>query len=799
MPRHPASFSGDMNACLGVWPPRRRNAHLLSTIGLLSALLLAQSLGAAAQAQDVQGAQGQGQGAQGQETQGAQDQNAQEIVAPPVTIIGASPLLGTGLDRNKVPATTNVLTGSDVNRTGIPTALDALNEQVPGVSLDEAQGNGFQPNLMYRGFSASPLEGNAQGLAVYLNGVRFNQPFADTVNWDLIPSLAIDQMNLEGSNPVFGLNALGGSLSIRLKDGFSFQGATAEAYGGSFGTIDGSFQYGQKSGDTATYLAGNILHSNGWRDFNASDVRQLYGDIGWRGPAAELHLNMVLADNALNSPGTVPIDLLAADRRAMFTGPNLTTNKYALLSLSGTWDISDSTSLQSLIYYSNLSSRILNGNTPNAQPCATLSGYLCTDGDTLAFGTSGQPVPDFLAGGPYSQLNLQATDTNGYGAAVQLTREGTILGLHNQVVGGLSFDGGVTTFSASSEIGGLTSQRMFTGPGFVLDQPDGSIAPVRVGTTNAYYGAYISDVLDITTKLSLTVSGRMNFAQLNLNDQNGSALTGQHSFSHFNPGVGLTYKLLPALTTYASFSEANRAPTPAELSCASAASPCTLANFFVGDPSLKQVVAHTVEAGFRGRVKPVGPATLDWNVSFFHTISDDDILYVSSAIPGFSYFQNVGSTRRQGIEAGVTLRAARFQAWLNYAYTQATFGNALLLDSPLNPAANANGQIQVQSGNQLPGVPAHTLKFGLNYMMTDAWTLGFSGLFSSGQYLFGDEANLQPPTNPYVVVNINTSYQVTPKIQVFALVQNLFNADYVTYGTFSPTNTVPIAQAPGAT
>ncbi len=730
--------------------------------------------------------------------QTAADTGAPAISLSPVTIIGASPLLGTGLDRAKVPAATNVLTGADVDRTGIPDALGALNEQTPGVSLDDAQGNPFQPNLVYRGFSASPLDGNSQGLAVYLNGVRFNQPFADTVNWDLIPSVAIDRINLEGSNPVFGLNALGGSLSVRLKDGFSFHGTTAEAFGGSFGTIAGSFESGQQSGNTSTYVAGNIQHSDGWRQFNQSDVRQLYGDIGWRGPQAELHLNLALADNALNGPGTVPVQLLAADRSATFTAPNLTTNRYALTSLSGTWDVSDATSLQGLVYYSNLSQRIVNGNTPNAQPCATLTGLLCTSGDTPAVGLNGQPIADFLNGGPYSQLNLEATDTNGYGAAVQVTHQGSVAGLHNQVVAGLSFDGGVSEFTASSAVGGIDAARQFVGPGAVLDQPDGSIAPVRLSITNAYYGAYVSDVLDVTSRLSLSLSGRMNVAQIDLADGNGTALSGRHGFNHFNPGIGLTYKLLPAVTAYASYSEANRAPTPAELSCASAASPCTLANFFVGDPSLKQVVAHTVEAGLRGQLKPLTEATLEWNAGLFHTVSDDDILFVASAIPGTDYFQNVGNTVRQGVEAGLTLHGSRMRAWLNYAFTDATFGSALTLDSPLNPGADANGQIHVVPGDHLPGIPAHRLKFGVSYAITAAWTAGLSGQVSSGQYLFGDEANLQPKTNPYVVLNANTSYQVTQTVQLFALLQNMFNTNYETYGTFSPTSSVPIAQAPGA-
>ena len=142
--------------------------------------------------------------------------NAEEI-----TVIGTTPLLGTGIDRDKVPANAQVLDSRDLSQEGTPDLLHALDTQVPGVSLASGSGNPYQPDLFLDGFEASPLQGTSQGIAVYMNGVRFNQPFGDTVNFDLIPTLAIDKLAIEGSNPVFGLNALGGSVNIQLKNGFT--------------------------------------------------------------------------------------------------------------------------------------------------------------------------------------------------------------------------------------------------------------------------------------------------------------------------------------------------------------------------------------------------------------------------------------------------------------------------------------------------------------------------------------------------------------------------------------------------
>ena len=48
-------------------------------------------------------------------------------------------------------------------------------------------------------------------------------------------------------------------------------------------------------------------------------------------------------------------------------------------------------------------------------------------------------------------------------------------------------------------------------------------------------------------------------------------------------------------------------------------------------------------------------------------------------------------------------------------------------------------------------------------------------------------------------MNLSTSYQLTPTVQFFASVENVTDAKYYTYGTFSPTSSVFLAQAPNAT
>jgi iron complex outermembrane receptor protein len=456
--------------------------------------------------------------------------------------------------------------------------------------------------------------------------------------------------------------------------------------------------------------------------------------------------------------------------------------------------------VQALFYYDNLLQRVANGNGSPVTPCDD-GPFLCASDDVVATDLTHNPIPAFLGvSGAYASLAQQTTNTNGYGTSMQLTNNDSLFGLRNQLVVGVSFDGAQTAFSASTFVGALdVLSRNFLGPNILIDLADGSIAPVRAAITNGYYGVFFTDTLNLTSALAVTLSGRFNSAQIGIQDQSGTSLTGSHAYNRFNPGVGLTYRLAPWMSVYGSYSATNRAPTPAELTCSEPSAPCSLANFFTGDPSLQQVVAHTYEVGVRGRITPYEDARLDWNIGAFHSSLSNDIIFTQSTILGTGFFQNIGDTRRLGVDAGLRFTDPRWTAWINYSYVNATFQSGFIASSPNNPAAGANGNIVVRPGDRLPGIPAQQLKIGVQYKVADKWTVGAVGIAASGQFLFGDEANLTKQLPGYFLLNLNSSYQVTKGVQLFALVQNVLNATYYTYGTFSPTTSVPIVQVPNAT
>lgn len=730
--------------------------------------------------------------------------------APPVqtlpeeNVVGSTPLLGSGVPRDQVPAATQVLTPQDVSRTGVPSLTDALNAAVPSVHLSDSSGNPWQPDILFRGFTASPVEGETQGLAVYVNGQRFNSAFGDTVNWDLIPANAIAQVNVEGGNPAFGLNALGGSVNVKLKDGFSYHGGDLTVYGGMYGRAAALFQYGAESDNTSAYVAANVIHDRSWRATGASDVRQIYTDLGWRGRDAEVHASITAADNQLGNPGATPVDLLSVDRAAASTSPNTVTNKYVNLNLSGTYDVTDSTSVQAVAYVSNFHQYLLNGVTEDASPCdPTMSPYSSTtlcEGDAMTAITqpNGALVPaDLGSGSSYSGLALQSINTTAYGASAQVSNQSAVFGLHNRIVAGLSVDAGETDYGTKTLIGGISPARTFIGPGYVMDQADQSSIPVMLHTYNQYYGAFFNDRLEVTNRLALSLSGRFNLVDTSIHDTDGVLLDQQqlnasHQYSRFNPGIGLTYQVARPVQAYLNYSEANRAPTPNESECSNAAIPCLLPNAFLSDPPLKQVVARTFEAGVRGRLPDVAGGRLTWDADAFHTENTDDLVfkYDANANAG-GYYSNIGRTLRQGFEATITWRGQGVRATLGYTYTDATYQSAFPLSSPNNPGTAANNGIEnVVAGDRLPGVPAHKLTLVADYDVTDRLTVGGSLIASSSQFLYLDDANLTKQLGGFVVANVNATYRVADHIQIFGLVNNVTDQRYATYGTFAPVSLI---------
>jgi iron complex outermembrane receptor protein len=723
---------------------------------------------------------------------------------PAAAAAPAAPVVDPGLiERDKVPANVQTLSASDFDHATAPDLLDAISRRLPGVALGDQTGNEFQRDINYRGFTASPVLGTPQGLAVYQNGVRVNEVFGDVVNWDFIPETAINRMTLMPSNPVYGLNALGGALAIDMKNGFTYQGADIELRGGSFGRRAGMVQAGRREGNLSAYLTADAINDSGWRDYSPSQLRRIYADLGARGDKTEFHVTFTGASNNFGAAAATPIELLNRNWANVYTVPQTTQNQLAFLTASASWNPISTVSLLENFYYRGFWQRHADGNGTAAQN----SG--CPDPNFLCFpdlngnltnltGLNGLPVPaaGVLANSVLGEIDRTSTAANSFGGSVQAATTAKLFGQNNRFVIGASLDKGRAQFNTTSELGTINADQwpFVQGVGVFINQPSGDVAPVGVLTKTLYTGVYATDTFDVTSRLSVTFGGRFNTAQIGLRDTlgNNDDLNGDHWYSRVNPVVGATLKLTPNVTAYGGYSEANRAPTPLELGCADPLRPCLLDNALVGDPPLKQVVAHTYEAGLRGSFgSDSKQGVLNWNLGLFRAQNSDDIINVASPLPGHQFFQNGGNTLRRGIEAGLSYQRGPWSVFANYTFVDAIFLDPLILSSPNNPFANADGLIFVVPGDHIPAVPSYRFKAGTDYKIIDAWKLGADINMIGSQSLVGDQANQNPKVPAYWTVNLHTSYQVTKNVEVFGLVRNLFNRRYYSFGTFFQTDSFP--------
>jgi iron complex outermembrane recepter protein len=745
------------------------------------------------------------------------------ITLPPVEVVGVTPLPGSGVDIDKVPANVESLSSQQLYSTGqnglLPTAAA---RQLSQVNLNAEQGSQFQQDFVYRGFEASPVSGIPQGIAVYQNGVRINEAFGDMVNWDLIPQFAVNRMTIQSNNPVFGLNALGGAVAIEMNNGFNFHGTEAQLEGGSFGNINGYAEEGAQFGNFAFYGAIGGTHDDGFRYHSPTSLTQGYWDLGWAKDAWTAHLSVSAADNVIGAVGPTPVQLLAKNIQNVFTYPQSMHNEAQLVQLTSTWQPADHVLLSDDFYYRHYLQHLVDGNTTDVTTCVNNADFLCLEGanrfpTNALYDSLGNLVPTSVLppGATPGEVDFSNTDTNTVGSGLQAKFTNPVLGRENNLVVGATIDHSDTGYTALGELGTLQPDLDVIGSGIIIDQgfapsPAPPIEqPVDVNGTNNYFGLFATDTLDLTPRLAATASGRLNLAWIGLQDLTGMApgLNGNDYYAHFNPGVGLTYKLAPEITAYGGWSESNRAPTPAELTCSNPRSPCLLDAFLVADPPLKQVVSQTFEVGLRGRSAPAAiPGNFRWNLGLYRTNAFNDILLLATPVNGFGYFSNVGETRRQGIEAGLTYNWRKWMVNLNYSFLDATFLDNLTLSSN-SPSANANGDIFVHPGDTLPLMPKNRVVLDVEYQATPQWSIGADTKFVGSQFLVGDDSNQQPPMPAYGVVNLHTALKVNKWATFFVEVDNLFNRLYYTYGTFTEldglppglnlTNPVTLAPAPG--
>ena len=699
-----------------------------------------------------------------------------------VQVVNTSPLPGIGIEKNKLPYEVQSLNSETFKAGNTLNISEFMNENLNGVNVNDIQGSPYQADVTYRGSRASAILGAAQGLSVYMDGVRVNEPFGDVVNWDMLPEAAFESVTLvPGSNPISGLNTLGGALAFTTKSGLTTQGNELGLSLGSFGRLKLDLTHGSKSADGwHRFVAATSFNETGWRDESKGQLQNIFVKMGrsqedsnW--DVSFLYGNSKLVGNGL-TPSTNyggegeeaanPVDgLYELSRKAVYSHPDETQNNTSLLTFN----------LQ----------RVLDANTELAATAYVRSGKQKRLGGDVEWNADPAPLTTGEAEG---ELRHSRTSQTSYGASVNMTK---LLDAH-QITTGATLDMSRSSYSASAEEECFISETRGVSD---CEEADAPTAGVKGGATA--FGVYLADTFKMNETTYFTAAARYNHTVVDNTitryvDQDGDSIPAQElakekfTYRRLNPSFGLTHQLSGNLTVFGNWAQSNRAPTVIELGCADPEYPCIMPTGLQADPFLKQVVAQTIEGGLRWK------NSQDYNlaVSVYQTDNKDDILFIASGTPGLGYFNNFDKTRHQGVDISASKTWGTVRMNSSYSYLKATYEAEAELQA-------GEREMDITPGMRLPGLPLHTLKLNLEWQATPQLSLGAGVHYNSslptqgnedGKVGEDDDAVADATIKGHTLLNLKANYQLQKGLILFAKINNVLDTRYESYGMIGENN-----------
>lgn len=708
----------------------------------------------------------------------------------PIRVV-PSPLPGAAVDAWTLPYVVQRVAAEDIDAAQTANLPAYLSGDLVGVNANTVQGSPYQVDVTYHGFRASPTLGAAQGLSVYLDGVRVNEPFGDIVSWDMLPEQAIASLTLiPFANPLFGPNTLGGALALDTQSGLTDPGVHADLSWGRYARRRASVRYGAANADGwHAYVSGSHFDEDGWRRASNGRLGNLFARFGRHRTDDDWDLSVLHAASHLLGNGLLPSARLAnggdgadagdapglyeADRRAVYTAPDRTRNRVTQFAVHASHAF-DADTLLSTLAYTRHSAR----DTVNGDIGEDYEGYVedCADG----FDAAGEPLGagcdlsrDEGAALPTGVLNTTQTRQQSQGLGANLSRHD---GDHRWVAGA-TYDRSRVRYEQYARDGRLDAGR-------VVRADAGAPQTFFSGVAGRAHTAslFATDTWQFAPRTVLTSALRWNRTRLDHALRNaGAAVRPRERFVYIrlDPSLGLVHRS-GDWRLFADLSQSNRAPTVIELGCADPSRPCRLPTGLQADPYLKQVVARAYDLGAQWSPGPRTELTL----SLYRTDNRDDILFLRAPNTQQGYFANFDRTRRQGADLAWRMHLDAFDVRIGYSYLSATYqASGTLLAGERS--------IAVQPGDRIAGLPRHTVKAGLDWRATPALTLGADLLAQSGTVAAGNEDGRVSDERPdlrrdwgtrgFAVIGLRASWRAGEGVELYAHVDNLFDRRYATY------------------
>ncbi|HEX4916818.1 MAG TPA: TonB-dependent receptor [Limnobacter sp.] len=752
-----------------------------------------------------------------------------------VQVISTSPLPGSVIAKDRAPFSVKEV--DNLQRDGDRESLSrSLFKGISGVQVTDNQGNPYQSDVTYRGFSVTPLLGTPPGLSVYVDGVRQNETFGDVVRFDAIPQSALKEVTvLPGTMPQFGLNSLGGAIVMQTKSGRDFQGQQLDLEVGDYGRKRLGFQTGWVDEATQRDFYFNVNHfdEKGWRLLSPSTVNQLFGKMGVASDSTITNFSINLYDSDLNGNGVVPRSLYNQNRAQSYTYFDNTQNTGGQLAVDFTRYFDNGNNLSANAYYRSSKSRTFNGDgnenedfrfgvaefEPDRAEVEMTPGIVYNQNCSAPASAPYAPGTVTFEEGDPSAMDPDSADcpgANNYGVLNQ-----DLFGLSVQYA--FAPQGKHTVaLGAQAEFGRSDFRREYAlgvfNPDRTVRELHRRIEQVNVEAQNNQFGVYAQDAIALTERSTLLLAGRYNHATVKTNDrlaiplineegEAGPGLNNNYTYKRFNPSVGLSFAPEKNTTWYASAGTSNRVPTPVELACSDPEFPCLLPNAMAADPFLEQVVTTTVEGGYRTRWAR-GVAQYGFSFNAFKADNKNDIIFVTDGAGSGGFFQNYGKTRRQGVELDFEVERGIWDFAARYQYLDATFrsparlaseGNSSAVDANGDPAVEG-GFIEVQPGNKIPGISEHNLKLSLGLKATASTILFVDMQAQSEQFARGNENNRHqagvvniPGEGPvtfqdsgkvpgFAVFNLGLNHTLSRGVTLLARLNNVFDREYFNGG-----------------